>query len=138
MARLLTVIFPCVLLAGSIAASGCMGAGDIYSGPSKALVAGYCLQLDQEFGDYRLQKCVGDDDPVGIFDGTLEKIGWNKRYIVGWRTPAYGGEHAGWMILDTSDGQIEGPFSQSAFDSLVADRPALRGIVTSPCRDVLR
>jgi len=138
MAKLLAVILPCAVLAGSVAASGCMGAGDIYAGPSKALVAGYCLQHYQEFGDYRLEKCVGEDNPVGIFDGTLEKIGWNKRYIVGWRTPANGGERAGWMILDTSDGQIEGPFSQSAFDSLEADRAGLRGIVTSPCRDVLK
>lgn len=130
------------MVAGSIVAAGCMGAGDIVPGPSKKLVAGYCLELDREFGDYRLQKCWGERDLVtdafGLFHGTVQQIGWNGRYIAGWRTPGFGGDRAGWMVLDTSDGRIEGPFSQSAFDSLKADRPALHGIVTSPCRDVLR
>ena len=138
-AKLLTKVLRCAMVAASIAASGCVGAGDIVSGPMKELVAGYCLELDKESGDYRLRKCwvdVGDDQ--GIFDGTLDRIGWNGRYIAGWRTPVSSADRAGWMILDISDGRIEGPYSQSAFDSLRSDRPALRGIVTSPCRDVLR
>jgi hypothetical protein len=132
----------CASVIGSLAAYGCMGACDIFATSSKELAGGYCLELNREFDHYRLQKCSGVQDAitsgVGRLHGTVERIGWNDRYIVGWRTPVFGGDKAGWMILDTSNGQIEGPLSQPVFEATVAERPALRGIVTSPCSDVLK
>jgi hypothetical protein len=130
------------VVVASASACGCVGACDIFAGPTRELTGGYCLELNREFDHYRLQKCSGirdaATDGVGLLTGTVESIGWNDRYIAGWRTPAFGGERPGWMIVDTSTGLIEGPLDQADFDAAKAQRPALRGIVTSPCRDVLR
>jgi len=131
-----------VVVAASSVVCGCVGACDIFGVSTKELAAGYCLELNREFSSYRLQKCFGirdaATDGVGLLEGTVERIGWNDRYIAGWRTPAFGRDRAGWMLLDTTNGRIEGPFSDAEFDALRVDRPALRGIVTSLSRDVLR
>jgi hypothetical protein len=121
-----------VVAALAAAVCGC-AVGDIFGTSNKELAAGYCLELWREGDSYRIQGCPGSSKPyedgIGLFQGTVSKIGWSDQYIVGWRNPAFGDEKPGWMVLDVSTDQIDGPLTDAEFSRLRAQRPPLRLIV---------
>ena len=140
--RLTASWYRAVLIAVLVAHYGCVGACDVFSRTDKKLSGEYCLELEREFAHYRVQKCSGmrgaNTDAIGLFEGTIQRIGWNDRYIVGWRSAAFGGDRSGWMVLDVSTGRIEGPFGDADFTNLRAQRTELRGISIREPQDVLR
>jgi hypothetical protein len=78
------------IIALALLIPGCIGALDIFV-PSKPLV-----------GDFRLE-------PGRVLAGTIERIGWNDKYIVAWRSAMSGDVQSGWMIIDVKTGASEGP-----------------------------
>lgn len=87
-------------------------------------------------GEYRLEQWEdgatyyiagpGSHDGGGVIDGTVEKIGWNKDRILAWRKPIWGGDPAGWMVIDLRSHAVTGPVS----DEQRARTPELRTIAT--------
>jgi hypothetical protein len=95
-------------------------------GFSRRPVAGD-FELEQfESGTYYLLHRDSMLNGCGAIGGTVERIGWNERYIAAHRS---GGcmDGAGWMIVDT-DGYIAGPLDSAAY----AHDPRFRNIVTMP------
>jgi hypothetical protein len=125
----------------AVTTTGCLGACDIFNASQTKLAGAYCLERDREFTAYRVQKCAGPRDTkadgVGLFDGTVERIGWNEQHILAWRKPAFGGDSAGWMLLEVSTGRVEGPFDEAQLRNLRDERQDLQGIVTRPVAEVL-
>ena len=48
-----------------------------------------------------------DHGPIG---GTVIEIGWNKNSIIAKRKAHFGGKIDGWMVIDTNNKKISGPF----------------------------
>ena len=65
----------------------------------------------------------------GVLEGTIERIGWDDRTIVAWRHPMFGGNPAGWMVVDIDTKAISGPLA-----GVTRDAEQVNGI---PVRDVL-
>ena len=137
----------CLLLGICIGAlqSGCMGACDILDHDTKELSGDYCLGYTSEFNEYVVESC-GRRSHLGIFDGSVSRLGWTDRYIVAWRvariaTIAAGGVQpavkAGWMVLDVREKTIDGPLSEPAFADLKARRPALADVVIHEVSEML-
>jgi hypothetical protein len=122
------------------AAVGCIGVFDIFNRTTKDLPGDYCLELDREFDNYRLQDCSGRRavvDGVGVLEGTLESIGWNQSAIVAWRSSCCGAGD-GFMIIDVASGRIEGPLSREGLAGRVASDHRLAGIAIQPVTEVLK
>ena len=66
----------------------------------------------------------------GIFDGTVQDIGWNQDWILARITRLYQGDSNGWYVLDLKTSRIAGPFPDAdlktnlAFSSIKTVRPA--------------
>ena len=127
-----------LILGLASAAAGCVGACDLLSDySSKNLGNGYCLELELETKIYRLRDCSNPmDRSGGVFDGALERIGWNSRVVVGWRTSDEG--VPGWMSLDLSSKKVSGPVSEAEMLRLIANDDRFRGLVLQKASDVLR
>lgn len=101
-----------VLLA--LAITGCIGAGDMFA-PERSLVGPYTL-FRTESGFFKLGgpgKPAGDAG--GYVDGTVDSLGWSGSRLIAWRgRPTYGGDRAGWMVVDVTSGSVTGPLSSAA------------------------
>ena len=49
----------------------------------------------------------------GVFDGTVELIGWNHDWILARVTRLYHGDTNGWYALDVKTKQVIGPVQES-------------------------
>jgi hypothetical protein len=129
-------LVPVVLI---VTAPACIGVFDIFNLSTKDLSAGYCLELDREFKQYRVQDCSGQRKVVagvGVLEGIVTDIGWSDRAIVAKRIASFG--ESGWMIIDLSTDKIEGVFSDEAIRSKLASDPRLKDVVTKPVESVLK
>ena len=130
-----------VLAALLVSAPACIGVFDIFNMSTKALPAGYCLELNREFKNYRVQDCSGRRSVVkgvGVLEGVVTDIGWNDRAIVARRIASFGGDASGWMVIDVSTDKIEGAFSDQAFRAKLASEWRLRGIEPKAVESVLQ
>jgi hypothetical protein len=100
---------------------------------SRPVTGGYCL--DQMFGGdhYNLTACGAVDElrgrtDNGPLDGTVQRIGWNTRYIVVLRQAVIRSEPDGWMILDTEGPALRGPLSDKEWEQERAKDPRLGGL----------
>jgi len=66
----------------------------------------------QENGKYYV---IDLDDPPGggIFDGTVEQLGWDQSWILARVTRLYHGDTNGWYVLDLKTKQVLGPIQES-------------------------
>jgi hypothetical protein len=105
--RLLSVLFV-------LAITGCIGAGDMFA-REKSLIGPYTL-FKTEMGNYKLGgpgKPAGDAG--GYIDGTVDSLGWSESRLLVWRgKPTFGGDRAGWMVIDVTSGSVAGPLSSVA------------------------
>lgn len=51
----------------------------------------------------------------GIVDGTVEAIGWNRKFILVKRHSLFGGDADGWMLIDVENKEIKGPVGSVDF-----------------------
>ncbi len=54
-------------------------------------------------------------DGVGYIEGTVLELGWNDEHIFAGRTPCYGGDPDGRMIIDLRTNEMRGPLTDEAF-----------------------
>jgi len=65
-------------------------------------------------------------DGGGVFDGTVQEVGWNKDWILARVKRIYRGDPDGWYLLNVKTGQITGPLQTSELKT----NPALSNIKT--------
>ena len=53
------------------------------------------------------------NDGGGVFDGTVEEIGWNQDWILARVKRIFHGDPSGWYALDLKTNQIRGPFQDT-------------------------
>jgi hypothetical protein len=78
----------------------------------KTVTGPYYLEKSGE-NSYYLQLKGHEVEGVGIIEGTVEQIGYSNSIILAYRNPCYGGDRAGWMVIDTVTHKITGPISDS-------------------------
>ena len=79
---------------------------------SKRLVGGYSVERFEQ-GQYYLV-CDGcNTGSGGVFEGTIEEIGWSDQRILARVTRVYRGDTDGWYVLDLNTRQVRGPLSDS-------------------------
>ncbi len=102
-----------LLIASSVAA------GLLFCGcePStKSLVEGYRLQRFDENGMYYV--IDSEDLPGGgVFDGTVDQIGWDQNWILARVTRLYHGDTNGWYALNLRTKRVLGPVGESELRS---------------------
>ena len=100
-----------LVVAGSILLCGC--------GPSATKLAqGYKLERFDENGKYYVT-APEDLSGGGVFDGTVERIGWNQNWILARVTRLYHGDTNGWYALNLKTKQVIGPVQESELSSNV-------------------
>jgi hypothetical protein len=94
-----------LVVAGSLLFCGCE--------PSTVkLTQGYRLERFDENGKYYVispENLPGG----GVFDGTVEQIGWNQDWILARVTKLYHGDTNGWYALDLKTRHVVGPIQES-------------------------
>lgn len=94
-----------LVVAGSLLFCGCQ--------PSTVkLTQGYRLERFDENGKYYVI-APGDLSGGGVFDGTVEQIGWNHDWILARVTRLYHGDTNGWYALDVKTKRVIGPIQES-------------------------
>jgi len=101
-------------------------------GETKKLVDGYRLERFAENGKFYLITSRSESGG-GVFDGTIEKIGWNQDWILASVTRLYNGDPNGWYALQVKTKQVTGPFSEAEIKA----NPAFSGILPISCADVM-
>ena len=103
---------PSVLLA--LAVGGCIGAGDMFA-REKSLTGPYTL-FKTESGYFKLGgPGKPAEDAGGFIDGTVDSLGWSGSRLLVWRgKPTFGGDRAGWMVINVTNGSVVGPLSNAA------------------------
>jgi hypothetical protein len=98
----------------ALAVTGCIGAADMFA-PEKSLVGPYTL-FQTESGFFKLGgPGKPAEDAGGYIDGTVDSLGWSRSRLLVWRgRPTYGGDRAGWMVIDVMSGSVAGPLSTAA------------------------
>jgi hypothetical protein len=82
------------------------------SQPTRKIVGEYSLERFQENGMYYL--ITPEDLPGGgVFDGTVQEIGWNNKWILARVTRLYHGDTNGWYALNLMTKQVVGPIQES-------------------------
>jgi hypothetical protein len=84
---------------------------------SKTITAGDALERFQENGMYYLIDPKNDGPGGGVFDGTVEKIGWNQDWILARIIRLYGGDTNGWYALNLKTKQVIGPIPQNDLET---------------------
>ncbi len=83
----------------------------------RAIRGDYDLYRFPENGKFYVNdRSLRDNGGGGVLDGTVERIGWDDRYIAAWRQPLAAGDRAGWMLIDTGAKEISGPLPDLGFD----------------------
>jgi hypothetical protein len=76
----------------------------------KQLSGGYYLERFDEGGtSYYVGKSGTTVEGGGVFDGTVEEIGWNENWILARVTRLSSGDTNGWYALNLKTGKINGP-----------------------------
>lgn len=75
------------------------------------LADGYKLERFDENGKYYV--IDSKHSPGGVFDGTIEEIGWNQDWILARVTRLHHGDTNGWYALDFKTRQVVGPIEES-------------------------
>jgi len=117
-----------ILLLLCLTAAGC-AMGDIFK-PHRRVTGDYCLeQWEEGRVRYVLVGCgptatlkKGHYDN-GIVDGSVERVGWDQRFIIAWRRAVARADGDGWMVVDTKSQTIEGPFGEEAWATRRQDVP---------------
>lgn len=86
---------------------------------------GYYLERFSENGLYYVHTS-GDNPGVGVFEGTVERIGVTNDFVTAFVRKCYRGDPDGWYVLNTKSTKIVGPLSESAIQELA-------GLSTSNC-----
>jgi len=94
-----------LVVAGSLLFCGCE--------PSTVkLTQGYRLERFDENGMYYV--IAPEDLPGGgVFDGTVDQIGWNQNWILARVTRLYHGDTNGWYALNLKTKRVTGPVQES-------------------------
>jgi hypothetical protein len=79
---------------------------------------GYRLERFDENGKYYVMT-VNDLSGGGIFDGTVEQIGWNQKWALARVTRLYHGDTNGWYALNMETKQVIGPIQESELSANV-------------------
>ncbi|HWN96204.1 MAG TPA: hypothetical protein VNT99_14305 [Methylomirabilota bacterium] len=80
------------------------------------LTQGYKLERFDENGKYYV--IAPDDWSVGgVFDGIVERIGWNQDWILARVTRLYRGDTSGWYALEVKTKRVVGPLQESELSS---------------------
>ena len=53
------------------------------------------------------------NDGGGVFDGTVEEIGWNQDWIVARVKRIFHGDPSGWFALNLKTNEVSGPFEDT-------------------------
>lgn len=81
---------------------------------TRQLTGGYALLRFQENGQFYV---VPSDDKSssggGIFDGTIDRIGWNADWILAKVNKVYTGDASGWYALNLTTRRISGPYLEA-------------------------
>lgn len=97
----------------------------------RTVTHGYCLDR-AEAGGYYLTRCFKWRDPLrasgvdGPMQGTIVAIGWNARFVAAFRRAR--NDHEDWMILDTQNERLQGPYTEEEWIAKRASDPSLAGI----------
>jgi hypothetical protein len=90
------------------------------------LPGGYALEKT-EGPDYRVYRNHSpDEESGGVFDGSVEVIGWDHSVILAWVNKNFDGEPDGWYVIDINTRKITGPYS----DGQIKNTPAYSRLVT--------
>ncbi len=89
-------------------------------GLSTRHVAGdYYLRQWEDGTTYYLDEAGREKDVGGgLLGGTIEKIGWNSRYIIAKRDALFRGDPDGWMVVDVTRKTVQGPLPKEQVDRL--------------------
>lgn len=79
----------------------------------RPILAGYELEQSEDSTLFYLVRKGAQDNGGGVLDGTVNRIGWNGRYILAERKANFRGDKDGWMIIDTSSNRTAGPFTDA-------------------------
>ncbi len=72
----------------------------------------YFLYHFTDGGDiYYLHKGIWDMSPGGVFEGTIQEIGWNKDWIVVKVQRLCGIDPSGWYVLNVKRGSVMAPIT---------------------------
>ena len=115
-----------VALLNSILFSGCEKS-------TKKLTGGYILERFSENGKYYVIAPDNKSSGGGVFDGTVEKIGWNEDWILAWVNRLYQGDTNGWYALNLQTKQVIGSFQESELKA----NPSFSRIDCYNCADVI-
>jgi hypothetical protein len=115
--------------------AGCGGARK-----SRVVAGNYCL--DEMFGGdhYNLTGCSilaklkGRTDN-GPLDGIVEKLGWDRRFIIAWRHALSRNEPDGWVVLDTVAETMGPVLSEQGLAQRLKESPELAAIKVHPVRE---
>lgn len=80
---------------------------------TKTLAGGYRLERFNENGKHYLISPENDLSGGGVFDGTVEEIGWNQDWILARVTRLAQSDTNGWYALDLKTKHVVGPIQES-------------------------
>jgi hypothetical protein len=96
------------------------------------LSGGYYLERFDEGGtSYYVGSSGKPVNGGGVFDGTVQEIGWNEDWILARVNRLYHGDTNGWYVLNVKTGQVLGPFqasevkANSAFSNIKIVQPSI-------------
>jgi len=107
------------LVVATLALGGCMDM-DPFGLAHRRIAGPYGLEQWEDFRTYYLIRGAGFGAGSNALEGGVERIGWNRRYIV----VSISDDPDGWRIVDSKKRAIIGPFT----DAEMARRPEARGI----------
>ena len=82
------------------------------------LSGGYSLERFDEGGTSFYVTAPGTAlDGGGVFDGTVEEIGWNNDWILARVIKSYRGDTNGWYAIQLKTGKVAGPFQDGEIKS---------------------
>jgi hypothetical protein len=92
---------------GSLVLVGC-------SPSTTKLAHGYQLERFDENGKYYVHAPNDMASGGGVFEGTVEELGWDDSWLIARVQKLYGGDTNGWYALNFKTKEILGPLDSSA------------------------
>jgi hypothetical protein len=91
------------------------GCDALSDGPTKTIIRGYVLECFNENGKYYLFAPgeLNNSSDQGVFEGTIDKIGWNQDWILAKVTKIYLGDKNGWYAINLTTKLITGPMQET-------------------------
>jgi len=112
------------LLVVMVMMCGCFAFGP----KSKDLPGDYLLVQWEDGKSYYIGERGEKLQGGGVAGGTVERLGWDDRYIVAWRHSTFRGDPDGWMVIDTREHQVSGAWSDEELLRRSDETPALKAI----------